>query len=141
MAIERASERSWPRILMIGMLALVMLTLVLRVAARAGGVNFTDEEVSPADDGPSYFGFVREVGGPGVADAEVTASLKQGGAIATRTDILGVYKIPGFAKEVNPDDVVISCSKKGYKEANVLRRPRAGDAKDPIETECYLQKQ
>jgi hypothetical protein len=144
MVIDWFWRRRRRRIPMIGLLtlgttALVALTF-LPVAARAGGVNFTDEDVSPADDGPSYFGFVREVNGPGVADAEVTASLKQGGAIATRTDILGVYKIPGFAKEINPDDVVISCAKKGYKQADVVRRP-PGDAKDPIETECYLQKQ
>jgi hypothetical protein len=109
-------------------------------ALRAGGVNFSDENSTSADDGPSYFGFVREVGGAGIADAEVTASLKQGGAIATRTDILGVYKIPGFAKDISPDDVVIACAKDGYKQANVVRRPPR-DPKDPIETECYLQKQ
>ncbi len=121
-------------------IALVAATaLAVPGTLRAGGVNFGDDNSSSADDGPSYFGFVREVGGAGIADAEVTASLKQGGAIATRTDILGVYKIPGFAKDISPDDVTIACAKDGYTQANVVRRPPR-DPKDPIETECYLQK-
>jgi hypothetical protein len=111
-------------------------------SAVAGGVGFTDEDLSSAGDGPAFFGFVRLVDGPGIADAKVTAELKNKGALVTRTDILGVYKIPGFGKDVNPDDVIISCAKEGYKQANVLRRPHtAGDAKDPIEVECYMQKQ
>jgi hypothetical protein len=110
--------------------------------AFAGGVGFTDEEMTSAGDGPAFFGFVRLVDGPGVADAKVTAELKNKGALVTRTDILGVYKIPGFGKDINPDDVIISCAKDGYKQANVRRRPHAaGDTKDPVEVECYLQKQ
>jgi hypothetical protein len=111
-------------------------------SAVAGGVGFTDEDLSSAGDGPAFFGFVRLVDGPGIADAKVTAEIKNRGALVTRTDILGVYKIPGFGKDINPDDVIISCAKDGYKQANVLRRPHtAGDTKDPIEVECYLQKQ
>jgi hypothetical protein len=128
-------DRAWLRIVLLAALVHSAPSLV-----RAGGVNFGDENQSDADQGPSYFGFVREVGGPGMADAKVTASLKQGGALVTRTDIMGVYKIPGFGKDISPDDVTISCTKDGYREANVLRRP-GGDPKDPIETECYLQKQ
>ena len=107
--------------------------------ARAGGVGFGDDDDNNGDDGPSYFGFVREVDGPGVADAKVTAALKDRGALVTRTDIMGVYKIPGFGKDIDPKDVIISCAKDGYKEASVERRPQA-DAKDPIEIECYLKK-
>jgi hypothetical protein len=111
--------------------------------AFAGGVGFSDEEIKDtAGSGPAFFGFVRLIDGPGVADAKVTAELKNRGALVTRTDILGVYKIPGFGKDVNPDDVIISCAKDGYKQANVLRRPHAaGDTKNPVEVECYLQKQ
>jgi len=60
--------------------------------------------------------------------AEVTAALKDRGALVTRTDIMGVYKIPGFGKDINPDDIVISCAKDGYTEANVVRRPRDNGA-------------
>ncbi len=126
-----------------GPLAVLVAALLLAApsAGRAGGTGFTDEDVN-ASDGPSFFGFVREVGGPGVPDAKVTAELKDRGALVTRTDIMGVYKIPGFGQDINPDEVTISCAKDGYKEASVQRRPHAaGDTKDPIEIECYLQKQ
>ncbi len=115
------------------------LTLIGAQAARAGGTSFGDDMAPSGDEGPTFFGFVREVDGPGVADAKVTAELKGHGALVTRTDIMGVYKIPGFGKDINPDDVTISCAKDGYKQANVQRQPR-GDPKDPVETECYLQK-
>ena len=52
---------------------------------------------------------------------------------------MGVYKISGFGKDVDPDSVTISCAKDGYKQAGVLRRPHAkGDDTEPIEVECYL---
>jgi len=109
-------------------------------AARAGGVGFGEDEENNGDDGPSYFGFVREVDGPGVADAKVTAALKDRGALVTRTDIMGVYKIPGFGKDINPDEVVISCAKDGYAQAEVVRRPREAGDKEPVEVECYLKR-
>jgi hypothetical protein len=105
----------------------------------AGGTGFGDDDTDD-DSGPSYFGFVREVDGPGIGDAKVTAVLKDRGALVTRTDIMGVYKIPGFGKDVDPKDVTISCAKDGYRETSVERRP-GSDPKDPVEIECYLQKQ
>jgi hypothetical protein len=129
-------DRVWLRVALVA-----AVTLAAPGLLRAGGVNFSDDDSGADDEGPSYFGFVREVDGPGVSDAKVTAALKDSGALVTRTDIMGVYKIPGFGKDINPDDVTISCAKDGYTEANVLRRPRDNsDAKDPIEVECYLKK-
>ncbi|MFZ0610558.1 MAG: hypothetical protein WAM75_23075 [Xanthobacteraceae bacterium] len=119
----------------------VAMILSAPIRARAGGVSLTDEDISGGVDGPPFFGFVRQVDGPGIDDAKVTAELK-GGALVTATDVLGLYKIPGFGQNVNPDDVNISCAKTGYKQANVVRRPHApGDMTDPIEIDCYLQKQ
>ena len=130
------------------MLARVCLRVALVAAfigavpniARAGGVGFGEDEENSGDDGPSYFGFVREVDGPGVADAKVTAALKDRGALVTRTDIMGVYKIPGFGKDINPDEVVITCAKDGYAQAEVVRRPREAGDKEPVEVECYLKR-
>src|ERR1051326_670453 len=62
----------------VGTLAFVAaLVLAAPSAGRAGGTGFTDEDIS-ASDGPAFFGFVREVGGPGVPDAKVTAGLLTG---------------------------------------------------------------
>jgi hypothetical protein len=129
-------DRRWLRVLFVAALIGVVPT-----SSRAGGVGFGEDDANSGDDGPSYFGFVREVDGPGVADAKVTAALKDRGALVTRTDIMGVYKIPGFGKDIDPDDVVITCAKDGYAQANVQRRPRdPGDTKDPVEVECYLKR-
>jgi hypothetical protein len=128
-----------------GSIAVLSLSVVFAAPRLpfAGGIGFSDEDAAnQGGEGPSFFGFVRLVDGPGIADAKVTAELKNSGALVTRTDILGVYKIPGFGKDVNPDDVIISCAKDGYKQASVVRQPHAaGDIKDPVEVECYLQKQ
>ncbi len=111
-------------------------------AARAGGqMTFGDDTNTSANDGPPFFGFVRDASGSAVGDARVTATVKSGGALVTTSNSIGVYKIAGFAKSINPDDIVISCAKDGYKQANVLRRPNgSGDMKDPIEVDCVLQK-
>jgi hypothetical protein len=127
-------DRVWLRVALT-----LAFIIVLPSLAFAGGTGFGDDD-SDDDNGPSYFGFVREVDGPGIADAKVTAALKDRGALVTRTDIMGVYKIPGFGKDVDPKDVTISCAKDGYKETNADRRP-SSDPKDPVEIECYLQKQ
>src|ERR1700758_351830 len=114
-----AFDRMWLRV------AVVAACLgMVPALAQAGGVGFGEDDANSGDDGPSYFGFVREVDGPGVADAKITATLKDRGALVTRTDIMGVYKIPGFGKDINPEDVIISCAKDGYTQASVLRRPR-----------------
>ena len=125
----------------LGPAVILAIVLAAPIVAHAGGVDMTDEDLNGGVDGPSFFGFVRLVGGAGIDDAKVTAELK-GGALVTATDLLGLYKIPGFGKDVNPDDVQISCAKDGYKQANVMRHPHTpGDMKDPIEVDCFLQKQ
>jgi hypothetical protein len=122
------------------------LTFALALAglapAYAGGVNFGDDNDNGVDQGPYFFGFVRDDTGSSVPDAKVTATVKAGGALVTRTNGMGVYKIPGFGKNVDPDSIDISCAKDGYKQDTVVRRPHAaGDNADPVEVECTLKKE
>jgi hypothetical protein len=126
------------RWLLVASLAISLAALALTLPARAGGVNFGED--SNANDGPSYFGFVRDADGSPVAGARVTAAPKAGGSLVTRSNSMGLYKIPGFAKEIDPNTVDIACAKDGYTEATVLRRGQA-DTKDPVEIDCTLQKQ
>jgi hypothetical protein len=119
---------------------IVAMTLSTSILAHAGTPSLIDEDLSGRAYGPPFIGFVREVGGGGINDAKVTATLK-GGALVTATDILGLYKMPGFGKDVDPGDVIISCAKDGYTQASVVRRPHAtADVRDPVEVDCYLQK-
>ena len=125
------------RRLTVALIAVSLMPLAV-LPARAGGVNFGED--SDTNDGPSYFGFVRDADGSPVAGARVTAAPQAGGSLVTRSNTMGVYKIPGFAKEIDPKTVAITCDKDGYKQADVVRRGQA-DAKDPVEVDCTLQKQ
>ena len=117
------------------------MTCSLAIAAWAGGAGFGDDDDNSEEEGPSYFGFVRDSGGATVPDAKVTVGIKGRGGIVTRTDALGTYKVPGFGKDVDPKDVEVACDKAGYKQLRVVRRSAPGtDAKIPIETECTLQR-
>jgi hypothetical protein len=121
-------------------LAIAAAAFALPGAALAGGASFGEDE-DTADEGPAYFGFVRDTGGNTVPDAKVTVSVKDRGAVVTRTDALGTYKVPGFGKEIDPNNVEIACEKEGYKQVNTFRRTAPGtDPKIPIETECTLQR-
>jgi hypothetical protein len=130
-----AFARRW---LTVGLMAVSFAVLTAAIPARAGGVNFGED--SDTNDGPSYFGFVRDADGSPVSGARVTAAPQAGGSLVTRSNSMGIYKIPGFAKEIDPKTVDITCAKDGYAQSNVMRRGQA-DAKDPVEIDCTLQKQ
>ena len=119
----------------------IVVTCILSTALWAGGAGFGDDDNSE-EEGPSYFGFVKDTNGATVPDAKVTVGIKDRGGIVTRTDALGAYKVPGFGKDVDPRDVEIACDKQGYKQLRTLRRMRSpnADPKIPVETECTLQR-
>jgi len=66
------------------------------------GSGFDDDDDNSAEEGPSYFGFVRDSGGATIPDAKVTVSLKNRVDLVTRTDALGTYKAPGFGAQNDP---------------------------------------
>jgi hypothetical protein len=122
--------------------AFVALICVFSTALWAGGAGFGDDDDNSEEEGPAYFGFVKDTSGATMPDAKVTVGIKdRGGVIVTRTDALGAYKIPGFGREINPDDVLVACEKQGYKQTRVYRRPLPPPgSKNPVETECILQR-
>jgi hypothetical protein len=104
---------------------------------QAGGM----EDGSLIDDtalaGPAYFGFVRDERGSSVARASVSLQPKEGQAIVVQANILGVYR-SHVSPTVKPDDVLISCSKPGYKYIRTVKRPTSTSRM--IETDCLMQK-
>jgi len=119
----------------------VGVACIVATAVWAGGAAFGDEDDASEDEGPSYFGFVKDANGATLPDAKVTVGVKDRGGVVTRTDALGAYKVPGFGKDVSPNDVQVTCEKQGYKQTRVLRRPLPPpDSKIPVETECTLQR-
>jgi hypothetical protein len=115
---------------------------ILSTALWAGGAGFGDDDDNSEEEGPSYFGFVKDTNGATVPDAKVTVGIRNRGGIVTRTDALGAYKVPGFGKDVDPQDVEIACDKQGYMQLRTLRRMRSpnADPKIPVETDCTLQR-
>ena len=114
----------------------VMLALmwILATAVRAGGLGGDHQH-----DKPSYFGFVKDANGKIIAEARVKADLKGRAAMVTRTNALGMYKIPELTKDIGSNDVTISCSKEGYRQIRTFRRTPQ-NAKPPIQVECTLQR-
>ena len=121
--------------------ATVVGLCVVSTALWAGGSGFGDDDDASEDEGPSYFGFVKDGGGGTIPDAKVTVAVKDRGGVVTRTDALGAYKVPGFGKEVSPNDVEVSCEKQGYRQTRLLRRNLPPpDSKIPVETDCLMQR-
>ena len=113
---------------------------VVAVAAVAPAWAGGDEEGGMADPekGPSYFGFVRDKRGLGVAEASVVLKPKAGDAIVVKSNVLGLYRTH-VSKEFKPDDVAVSCEKSGYRQVSIARRTQAADAPS-IETSCTLER-
>jgi len=106
----------------------------------AGGSSFGDDD-DAEDEGPAYFGFVRDAGGNSVSDAKVTVGIKNRGGVVTRSDALGTYRVPGFGKDVDTNDVEVTCEKEGFKQVKTFRRTAPTALNVPIiETECTLQR-
>lgn len=123
-------------------LALLVLLVVVAPALAGANRDRGQDEVGPdPNEGPSYFGLVRDAAGKPIDDARVTATSRDGLAMVTRSDAAGAYKLPGFNKRINADEVKISCTKPGYRQIRVFRHPplRGGPVR-AVETECRLQK-
>ena len=112
-------------------------TMVLGTKAWAGGDDY-DGANDIAGLGPVYFGFVRDVRGSQLADAQVVLRPKSGDPVTVKTNTLGLYR-SHISRDVVPDDVEVSCEKSGYKQTKVYRRTPPGTKDMLIETECTLQ--
>jgi len=118
--------------------ALIILLLAPgSVSAVLAGGSFDDDDHG---DQLSYFGFVRDARGIGVGDAKVTGEVKDGASVVTRTDVLGVYRLPGFSKDTDPTKVTISCGKDGYRQTGILQRTTPGPDVKAFEVECRMQR-
>ena len=124
--------------LVLGTVLMAALALPGGGPARAGGDEYNAAK-DTAQLGPAYFGFVRDARGTPVSGAQVELRPKAGAAVVLKTNVLGLYR-SHIRKDVNPDEVTVSCGKEGYKVDRVFRRtPHKSNAMF-IETDCTLQK-
>ena len=122
---------------LVRLVAAAACAMSLTVPALAGGDDY-DAQNDTEGKGPAYFGFVRDHRGSPVPDAQVILRPKAGDAVTLKSNVLGLYR-SHITKDVRPADVEVSCSKTGYKQAGVMRRP--GQNNDMhIETNCTLQR-
>jgi hypothetical protein len=116
----------------------VVLSLFLSHANLWGGGDAADRDHE--EDGLAFFGFVKDTAGRIIRDAKVTADIKGLGSVVARTDATGVYKLPGFGKEISANRVSISCAKDGYKQVRTFTRtPPTKAPATRVEVECTMQ--
>ena len=120
-----------------------MIVVAIALGAfAAAGVRAAGEmgEAQHKDEGIRFFGFVKDAGGKPIAEAKVTAQIKDGIKYVTHTAKNGMYSFGGFSKAVKPDDVTITCDKEKFQQAKVIRKTAAaGKAVKSVETECRMQ--
>ena len=116
----------------------ILIGVAAAAQAYAGGDDY-DAANDVKGAGPAYFGFVRDHRGSPVTDAQVVLQPKKGKPVALKSNVLGLYR-GHISKEVQPDDVQISCVKAGYKQIKINRRTPPGGTAMFIETECTMQR-
>ena len=125
--------------LQIGSVWLLACCALAAPGARAAGEM---GDADHKDEGASYFGFVKDESGKPIAEAKVTAEIKNGISYIIHTSKNGMYKFGGFNKKITPNDVTISCTKDGFRQVRVIRKPSArGKDKEikSVETECRMK--
>ena len=121
-------------------LSICLALAVVHGVACAGSDAVGGPDDHNPDEGPPFWGFVKDHKGVPVRDAKVSASYKNNLTLVTRTNATGAYKVRGFKKDININDIVISCAKDGYKQIRVFRQPPPrGKPVKSVETECRLQ--
>jgi len=137
--MQRAGNRTMLRLCAAALMAFGA-TFSTGGRALAGGATFDDPD-DDTDSGPPFSGFVRDTAGNPVDDAKITVTVKIfNSTLILRTDPDGHFIVKGFDKSVDPSDVDIACSKEGYTQYAVSRRP-TGDPTAPIPVYCVLKKQ
>jgi hypothetical protein len=120
-------------------------TLFFALAFAAIPCAYAGGEMGDAkhkDEGPRFFGFVRDSTGKPVPEAKVVAEIKGSTRYITHTGKNGMYSFGGFAKSVKPEDVTISCSLDKFRQDKIIRKtPAGGKVVKSVETECRLIRQ
>jgi len=117
------------------------LTALTSQSACAGGGSFDDMDDHDDESGPPFIGDVKDRSGKPIADAKVSISVAAyNSTVFIRTDDQGHFNVKGFDKEINPDQIEITCSMEGYKPYAISRQPTGPDPRSPIEVICLLEK-
>lgn len=115
------------------------LTLASRASAGANGFGADDDDAK--NNGPPFFGFVKDCDGSAIDDAKIVVTIKTlNASMVLHTNSQGHCFVPGFDKSIDPANVDIACAKDGYREVAHARKS-ALDAAAPVEVDCMLARQ
>ena len=118
----------------------VLVMVLAPTGSFAGDADFEGDD--DHDNGAPFFGEAKDVNGLKPIDGvRVKAEVKGASfPIIISTDSEGKFKFRGFGKDVNPENVQITCGKDGYQALGVDRRQVSRAADAPVEIECLLEK-
>jgi hypothetical protein len=117
-------------------LALGLILCCARSASPGGGSFGADED----DEGPRFFGFVKDTDNNVIDDVKITVKIKKlNVTLVLRTDAQGHFRARGFDKSLDPAEIDISCSKDGYREVGPPRRLAPSSAGAATEVDCTLE--
>ena len=109
--------------------------------ARAGSDALGGPDDHNPDEGPPFWGFVKDERGVPVRDAKVSASYKNSLTLVTRTNATGAYRVRGFKKghqHRRRRDLVLQGRLQADPRFQVP--PPKGKPVKSVETECRLQR-
>lgn len=107
----------------------------------AGGGSFEENDENNDDSGPPFIGDVKDRNGSPVPDAKVSVTVaSMNSSLFMRADDQGHFTVRGFDKDIDPDNIEITCSMDGYKPFAISRQPTGPDPRSPIEIVCLLEK-
>ena len=119
--------------------ALILLMSAAHKALAGGAMDLVIPEHDPADEGVSFFGFVKDTHGAPIAGARVTTEVKDGPVIILQSNATGFFNTGPFSKKVVATDVTVSCEKDGYQPGKAVARSVVNpNWKKPVEMACRL---
>jgi hypothetical protein len=119
-------------------LSLAAFAVVTAGAVRAGDDSYGADDNLTDEKGTIYYGFVRDDHGRLIAAASVILRAKTGASVTLTTNAVGLYR-GQITKDVEPQDVAISCEKTGYEAGTgALRTTTPSNGR--VEAPCALKR-
>lgn len=117
-----------------------LAALLLTMPAISGEADFEPDDIH--EHGHPYFGEVKDIKGLApVADAHVKVQVA--GTMRffiIQTDAEGRFRRNGLGTDVDPEKVVFTCEKTGFRTVEIMHRRLSNAKFSPIEIECLLEK-
>jgi hypothetical protein len=119
-------------------LALLSFAMLATGAVRAGDDSYGADDNLTDEKGTIYYGFVRDDHGRLIANASVILRSKAGVSVTLTTNAVGLYR-GQIGKDVEPQDVEVTCAKTGYDAGSgTLRTTTPSNGR--VEAPCALKR-